>query len=182
MKSFLPILLTLCLSVGICHAQNRYKTTMGQVNINASTPLEDIDALNTTANAILDPATGNFAVVLLVKEFEFDRKLMQEHFNENYMESDKYPKAIFSGTLQDFEPDFMDNLPADYDLNGKLTIHGITRPLKTIVRLSRKENLLILESEFMVASEDHGIEVPRLVFKKIAREVQVRASLELFAQ
>lgn len=182
MKSILPFLLTLCLCVSICHAQSRYKTTRGEVNINASTPLEDIDALNNTSNAILDPATGNFAVVLLVKEFEFDRKLMQEHFNENYMESDKYPKAVFSGTLQDFNPDFMDNLPANYDLKGKLTIHGTTRPLSTTVELSRKENLLILESEFMVKSEDHGIEVPRLLFKKIAREVQVRVSLELLGQ
>lgn len=182
MRAAFTIFLSLCLWVTTSHAQSRYKTSMGRVEINASTPLEDINALNSTTNGILDPATGNFAAVMLVKEFEFDRKLMQEHFNENYMESDKYPKATFSGTIEEFNPDFSADMPAIFDLKGKLQFHGVTRPLNTTVRLSKKGNTIILDSDFIVKPEDFDIEVPRLVFQKIAREVVVSVHLELLAE
>ncbi len=171
--------MALCLWVSSSHAQNRYKTTRGEVSINASTPLEDINALNNTSNAILDPATGNFAVVMLIKEFEFDRKLMQEHFNENYMESDKYPKATFSGVLKGFEMGSAGQVSKKYELEGKLNIHGVTRSLSAIVSISAKGKLLKLKSNFTIKPEDHRIEVPQLVFQKIAREVQVFVDLEL---
>ena len=182
MKGMLTIFLTLCLWLNTSHAQDRYKTTGGEVSINASTPLEDIYALNNSANAILDPATGKFAVVMLIKEFEFDRKLMQEHFNENYMESDKFPKATFAGILVEFNQDTVGQVNTKYKLEGNLSIHGVTRPLNTIVQISGNGRLIKLESDFMVRSEDHGITVPQLVFKKIATEVQVKVSLELRAQ
>jgi polyisoprenoid-binding protein YceI len=182
MKSILIILFTTCILQAECLGQDRYKTTSGEVRFNASTPLEDIDALNKKVNAILDPSSGNFAVVMLITDFEFDKKLMQEHFNENYMESSRYPKATFSGSLKGLEQDFMNNLPLEFSIDGKLTIHGTTRPIRTTARLLKKNKALILKADFKLRPEDHGIKVPRIVFQKIAREVQIKVNLALMEQ
>ncbi len=181
MKIFLNIILSILLGLNVFfQTGERYKTKNGEISINASTPLEDINALNSKVSAILDPATGNFAVVMLVKEFEFDRKLMQEHFNENYMESDRYPKATFSGQIENFKIADLKSAPTKYRINGKISIHGVSRPLIADILLSKKSAGIKLSSNFVVRPEEHEIEVPRIVFKKIAQEVQVSVELDLF--
>lgn len=167
-------------TIGISCAQNRFKTTEGEIQFNSSTPLEDIDALNKEVNAIIDLESGNFAVVMLVKDFSFERKLMQEHFNENYLESDKFPKATFSGIIENLEFDNINDATSERKINGKITIHGITRKLNTKVQLRKKDNGIIMNSSFVIRPEDHGIEVPKIVFNKIAREVDVSVKLHLF--
>lgn len=162
-----------------CFAQQRYKTTEGEVNFNASTPLEDIDATNREVNGIIDAETGNFAVVMLIKDFEFDRKLMQEHFNENYMESDKYPKAYFSGTIQGLDITKLNSDYMEMDVAGKLTIHGVSRNITEKVLIRRKGKRIALNSNFIINSEEYQIEVPKILFQKIAREVQVAINLDL---
>ncbi|MBC2839447.1 YceI family protein [Robiginitalea sp. SC105] len=161
-------------------AQDRWITRKGEVRINASTPLEDIDATNHQVNAILSPADEGFAVVMLVSEFQFRRKLMQEHFNENYMESHRYPKATFSGRIQGIsglDPGETRHLP----VSGTLTIHGIPREVETEAEVTRQGDRWLVGANFTVRTEDHGIDIPTIVFKKIAEEVQVYVDLALEA-
>ena len=179
MRGIILAMILLILSSKACVAQQKYKTTTGEVNINASTPLEDIDAWNREVNGIIDSETGNFAVVMLVKDFEFDRKLMQEHFNENYMESDKYPKAFFSGTIQNFSLSELKDTTFETQVVGKLTIHGVSRSITEKVWIKRKGKNVVLSSNFSVESEDYKIEVPKILFQKIAREVQIAINLDL---
>ncbi|MGI9545959.1 MAG: YceI family protein [Flavobacteriaceae bacterium] len=179
MRSIVLIFVSLLFSVGISYAQTRYKTSEGEIHFNASTPLEDIDGLNKEVNAIIDLESGNFAVVMLIKDFSFPRKLMQEHFNENYLESDIFPKATFSGSIENLEFDKTDEVFAEHTISGKITIHGVTRKLNAKVQIRRKGNSIIMNSGFVIRPEDHGVEVPKIVFKKIAREVQVSVKLDL---
>ncbi len=161
-------------------AQESFITNRGKVHFNASTPLEDIDATNERVNAILKPGEEAFGAVMLIAEFEFRRRLMQEHFNENYMESETYPKATFEGRisgLSELGEGDRRNLP----VSGSLTIHGVTRPLETSAEVTRTSVGYELHSAFTVRPEDHEVEVPKLLFNKIAEEVAVDVTLSLTA-
>lgn len=183
-RSLKLLAFVICLSffsqISVC-AQSKYRTSNGEIEFNASTLLEDIEARNNKVKAVLEPGSGNFAVMMLIKDFNFPRKLMQEHFNENYMESGQYPKAYFSGTIADFDPDELSNQGLDKQIKGKLTIHGISLDRTETVELVRKGKTIHLRSSFMVRPESHNIEVPKIVFTKIAQEVQVDIELALVA-
>ena len=160
-------------------AQGKFKTSSGNVEFYSSTPLEDILASNSDVNAILESSSGKFAVVMLVSEFQFEKKLMQEHFNENYMESDLYPKAYFSGKIEAFDLNSLSEDTLELSIEGKISIHDISRPLKTSVNISRVDNQIRLVASFIIRPEDHDIEIPKIVFKKIAQEVEVSVDLLL---
>ncbi|WP_165200584.1 YceI family protein [Muriicola soli] len=151
---------------------------MGEIQFDASTPLEDIYAINEKVNLILRD-DGEIAVLLLVKEFDFKRKLMQEHFNENYVESDKYPKAYFTGKIDSFSLDKLTAESHSFILRGELTLHGVTRPVVTEVSISREEDTLNLRTEFIAKTEDYKIKVPKILFMKVGKEVQVSVSAQL---
>ncbi len=168
--------------IQLANAQDTYKTTSGEVNFNASTPLEDIKATNKEVNAILKTENGNFATVLLMQDFDFRRKLMQEHFNENYVESERYPKGYLSGTIQNFNLEELNAEPKKYLLKGKLSMHGVTRDFSSEVSLSKRSGAIRLESEFIVQPESYKIEIPTLLFKKIAQEVMVSVDFKLQKQ
>ena len=173
------LLLLLC---NFLTAQSAYRTQQGEIQFNASTPLEDIRAVNTQVNAILKPDNGNFATVVLIKDFQFRRGLMQEHFNENYMESESYPKGYFTGKVENFNMDDLTGVPQEYRVTGKLTLHGETRDISPVIQLSKSPDGILLTSGFLVRPEEYGIKVPKIVFTKIAREVTVSVSLPLTAQ
>ena len=159
--------------------QTKYRTSSGEINFNASTPLEDIDATNKEVNAILELESGKFATVMLIKDFQFRRKLMQEHFNENYMESDQYPKAIFTGIIDNFNSEGSSSEEQKKPISGEITIHGVKRPLNTTASIKMGKQTIEIRSDFIIKPEDHNIEVPSIVFKKIAREVKVHVELIL---
>lgn len=174
-------LLGLLLHSWIAFSQDTYTTDRGKVHFNASTPLEDIDASNGLVNAILKPGADAFGAVMLISEFEFRRRLMQEHFNENYMESGTYPKATFEGRISGLS-ELREGDRRELPVSGSLTIHGVTRPLETSATVNRTSGGFELSSNFTVRPEDHNIEVPKLLFSKIAEEVQVEVSLSLQAR
>ena len=159
-------------------AQESYKTSSGKVTFNASTPLEDIKATNTRVSAIFKDS-GDLAVVLLVREFEFRRKLMQEHFNENYLESDTYPKSYFLGKIKDSDLQTLSGNPQEINIIGQLSLHGVTRKVTVPGKISRNDGQIALESSFIIRPEDYGVDIPTLMFKKIAREVEVSFSFQL---
>lgn len=176
MKRFALGLCLIFLALGYARAQERWVASQGEVQFNASTPLEDIRATNAQPRAVFDPGSGNIAVIVFMADFQFRRKLMQEHFNENYMESHRYPKGTFTGTLTGYtgmEP----GQTRACQMEGTLTLHGQSRPLATEGKISRTPNGWQIQTEFSVHTADFGIDIPRLVFKKIAEDVTVQVRL-----
>lgn len=168
------LLCILLFSLIRCHAQETYVTREGTISFNASTPLEDIRARNNQVNAIFKVEGQRIGVVLLMRDFEFPNKLMQEHFNENYVHSTEYPKATFLGFIRGLEDD---NEQAT--ISGKLTIHGVTREVSLPATVRNVSSSVHLTLGFMIRPEDYNIKIPKIVFKKIAEEVRVNADFRL---
>jgi hypothetical protein len=170
-------LLFLCISfTGI--SQEKYLTKSGVLNFEASVEaFEEIKASNSNITAIFNAANGQIAALALVKGFRFKNALMEEHFNENYAESDLYPKAIFKGELVGFS---LDALQSNYTIQGTLSFHGITKPLKNVsVEIIPSENSLTLQGIFEIKPNDLDIEIPKIVRSKIANSVTVVFEFEL---
>jgi hypothetical protein len=170
-------LLFLCISfTGI--SQEKYLTKSGVLNFEASVEaFEEIKAFNSNVTAIFNAANGQIAALALVKGFRFKNALMEEHFNENYAESDLYPKAIFKGELVGFS---LDALQTSYSIQGTLSFHGITKPLENVsVEVKSSENSYTLQGTFEIAPNDFDIEIPKIVRSKIADSVAVIFEFEL---
>ncbi len=157
----------------------KYLTKTGHINFFSSTPVEDIDADNYNVSSILDASTGNLVFKLSVESFEFKKKLMQEHFNENYMESDTYPNSTFKGEITNMSEVDLDT-HGEYDVNvvGKLTIHGVTKEISTTGQLQVTDKILSAKSEFIVSPSDFEIVIPKLVRDKIAKELLIKVDME----
>ena len=160
-------------------AQEKYYTKSGKIIFESSVPaFEEVKATNTKVTAILKD-NGNIAALALTKGFRFKIALMEEHFNENYIESDKYPKAKFSGKISGFSISDLSNEAKEYSIIGKLTLRGITKELTISSTLKMVDNTIYLVSNFTVTPEDFKIEIPSIVRKKIAKEVDVSLAFEL---
>ena len=181
MKYFLIVSLLTCAFFS-AHGQ-RLMDREGHVTFYSKAPLEDITAENRQAMAVLDASNGQVAVSMLMRGFEFEKSLMQEHFNENYIESDKYPKATFAGTIKDYDPaDLKKNDKVSKAVIGEITVHGVTRPLNALIFLENKEGVLHVQTRFKVRVADHQIKIPSLVVKNIAEVVEVTADFTLELQ
>lgn len=173
----LPAFLSLT-ALSQAHAQSKYMTKTGQVSFFSATPVEDIEAKSQQVAAVLDFSTGQLAFSLPVKSFVFKRTLMQEHFNENYMESDKYPKATFSGRFVSFDAAMLNTAgPHPVQVEGDLTLHGVTHRVQVPGSVELKGGQLLASATFPVASADYNIEIPLLVRNSIAKTVTVRVNL-----
>lgn len=179
MKKPIFIFLYLLLSVS-CFAQDKYFTKNGEVSFEASVPsFEEIKAKSTTVTAILNADTGELAALTLMKGFRFKIALMEEHFNENYVESDQYPKATFSGKLENFRLEDIGDKDSTFPLEGILNLHGKDKNLKTTASVSRDGNNILIRTKFMVKPEDFNIKIPGLVSEKIAKEVGIDVNFSL---
>ncbi len=155
-------------------------TRTGEIKFEASMPaFEEIVATNKTASCILDKATGDFVALTLIKSFKFKAPLMEEHFNENYMESSQFPKATFKGKILNFDAKKVSTTKTTYDLEGDLTIHGVTKKIKTKINLTLSGSKIIATSAISVKTQDYKIEIPNLVKGKIAETVKVSMSYNL---
>jgi hypothetical protein len=158
-------------------AQNKlYSSAKSEFSFFSKTPLEDIDAKNTRANSIINLSNKELVVRIPVSQFQFKNKLMQQHFNENYMESEKFPYATFKGKIND-EIDFSKSGTYSVSASGILNIHGIDQNRNLVGKLTISENSLLLETSFEVLLIDHKINIPKLVFKKIAEKINVNANI-----
>ncbi len=167
------IFLTLQLS-----AQDIYKLRSSKVVFFAGTPVEDIEATNTKSLSFLNIKTGEVSISIPVKEFHFKRSLMEEHFNENYIESAKYPKAEFKGKIQNIESiDFSSKDAIKVTVAGNLNIHGVTKERTIEATLINKGELIEATSKFSILVADHKIERPQILWEKIAENVQVTVNL-----
>ncbi|MFM6976931.1 MAG: YceI family protein [Sphingobacteriaceae bacterium] len=151
-------------------------TTRGEISFFSNAPLEDISAKNNRVISMLNTETKELVVRVPVNQFEFPNKLMQQHFNDNYLESEKYPYATFKGKLSE-DIDF--SKPGTYDgsANGLLNIHGVDqkRTLNGKITIS-PDGSVQLNTKFTVALVDHKIDIPKIVFNKIAEKIAVSAN------
>lgn len=147
----------------------------GQTSFFSETPMENIQAENTKVVSMIDPATGVIAVKMTIRDFEFPNKLMQEHFNENYLESEKYPTAVFSGKiLGDVDYDKDGTYPVTGQ--GNMIIHGVKKEISLKGTLNISGDQLNLKAEYLIKPEDYRIEIPSLVITKIAEEISVKSN------
>jgi polyisoprenoid-binding protein YceI len=152
----------------------KYFTKDAGVSFFSHTPLENIEANNQKATSVLDAATGNIEFAVLIKGFEFQKALMQEHFNENYMESSKYPKATFKGKIvNNGDVNYTKDGSYKVKTQGQLTIHGVTNNVETNGVIEVKGGKITGTSTFNVKPQDYKIEIPNLVREKIAQEIKV---------
>lgn len=173
----LPTLLLLT-AFSHSHAQGKYMTKTGRVTFFSASPIEDIEAKNQQVAAVLDFGTSQLAFSLPVKGFVFKRTLMQEHFNENYMESDKFPKATFSGKFAGFDAALLATAGSHpVQVEGDLTLHGVTHHIQVPGTVELKDGQLQAFATFPVAPADYNIEIPLLVRNNIAKVVSVRVAL-----
>ena len=172
--------------IGTCslplHAQDViFGTKQGNISFFSKAPLEDIDAKNDKVTSLLNTSNNEVAVRVPIHEFQFRNKLMQEHFNENYMESEKYPYATFKGKVNE-TIDF--GKPGNYDVSatGVLNIHGVNQKRTLTGKLQITETNMVLDTKFEVLLKDHKIKIPTLVFNKIAEKIAVHTNFNLTAQ
>ena len=157
----------------------KYFTRTGFTEFKASIDtFEPIQATNKSSSAVLKTDTGDFAALLLIKAFEFEVALMQEHFNENYMDSDEYPRATFKGKIIDFNVNEA-NSEEDYILEGVLSIRNIKKNIKTTAKIFKKDATIYLKTNFEVKPEDFDIKIPKIVQKKIAKSINIKIAYEL---
>jgi len=158
----------------------RMLTRSGEIKFDASMPnLVEIAGKSNTVSAILDEATGNFATSAIIKSFRFKAPLMEEHFNENYMESSKFPNSTFKGKIAGFDSKKVSATKTVYDVEGDLTIHGVTKKVKTKIYLSSNGGKVAASGSFSVHAQDYNIEIPNLVKEKFADQIKVIFNFEL---
>lgn len=170
---FAAILIIYCAEAS---AQKVY-TKNGSISFFSTAAMENITADNTQVMSVLNTQTGELLFSVLIKGFHFKKSLMEEHFNENYMESDKYPKASFKGNITEAAK-INYSKDGNYVVNvtGELTIHGVTKKVSAPGTLSVKSGLVSAISKFNIKLSDYNISIPAIVKDKIAETIDITVS------
>ena len=182
MKTIIVFLIFCFAFVVTAFGQDKFATKTGEINFEASVPsFEEVKAENNNVSAVLETGTGNFAALALMKGFRFKVALMEEHFNENYIESSKYPKATFKGKIQDFDyPELSGE--KEYVINGTFNLHGTDKTMEVPAVISKKGEDVWVTAQFVLKPEEFNIKIPSIVSKKIADEVNVSTVFKLQKQ
>jgi len=158
---------------------NTFATTSGKVHFFSKSPLEDIEAVTQKAIGVFDTKTKKVQAKLPISSFEFKQKLMQEHFNENYLESDKYPYAILDGVIVE-DIDYTKDGVREVTLKGDLTVHGVKKPRDIKVKITVKSGVPVnVVSEFSIQLVDHKIKIPKAVLLNIAEVIKVDLNFDM---
>ncbi|MFI5155581.1 MAG: YceI family protein [Chitinophagales bacterium] len=175
MKKITIFLTTIMLlSTATLLAQDKFYTKKGKIYFNASAKMEKVEATNRAVIAIMDSKTGNIQFAVMLKGFEFEKALMQEHFNENYVESDKYPKAEFTGQVinnADIKYSKDGTYPAK--VKGKLSIHGQSKDVEATGSMEVKNGIIKLNADFDILLSDFKIDIPSLVSENISNKTRI---------
>lgn len=173
MKKIFLILSILCYAL-LSRAQ-LYTCSEGTVAFFSEAPLENIDATNSRVNSFLNTATNEVMFIVHIRGFMFDKDLMKEHFNEKYMESDKYPTSTFKGKINE-AIDYTKDGPQNVTATGILTLHGVAREINAGGTITIDKEKINLKSEFRVPLRGFNITVPKLVFQNIAEVISVKVN------
>ena len=149
----------------------KYKSDESEITFFSEAPLEDISAYNNESSSIIDMESMKMAFSVPINQFQFKKSLMQKHFNEKYMESEKFPKATFSGKIVNYRPKVGET---QVEAEGDLTIHGVTRAVTLPGTIDYSTDGISINSTFLVKLEDHDIEIPSIMWKNIAEEIEVK--------
>jgi len=152
--------------------QDIYVCRNAKITLYSSAPIEDIKAVTSTGASVYNAASGELDFSVAIRSFQFDKSLMQEHFNSDYMESDKFPRAIFKGKVEN-HIDVGQDGTYPVKVAGQLTVHGVTQSRTIQGTISIKNGVVSMTSEFMVKCTDHHIDIPQIVFHHIAESIQV---------
>ena len=179
MKIPVSILSLLLLSF-VGTAQDKYFTKTGKIQFFSKTPAEDIDATNRSAAVTLDRTSGDLQFAVLMKGFEFKKALMQEHFNKDFVESSKFPKAEFKGQISNnSEVKYQIDGAYPVKVKGKLTIHGVTNDVETTGTITVKAGKLTAVSTFNIQLPDYNIKVPAVNRSQISDKIQITVNCAL---
>lgn len=152
----------------------RYKTSETYIRFYSDAPLEDIEAVNEASTSIIDLSNNAMVIVVPIKSFSFKKELMEEHFNENYLESDDYPKATFKGKIIDWD---QSKGTSSARAKGTLELHGVTQEIEIEGQIEYDGASIKIETVFPIKLEDYKIKIPKAVFYNIAEVVEVTARL-----
>lgn len=179
-KKNLIALTALVLLATAADAQDRYFTKTGKIEFTSKAPLEDIEAKNKTVTAVLDKKTGALQFSLQMKGFEFEKALMQEHFNENYVESSKYPKAEFKGNVvNNSAVNYSKDGTYNVNVKGKLTLHGVTKDVEAPGTIKVNGGKIDATSTFNIQLSDYNISIPSVVKDKISNNIKITVDTKL---
>jgi hypothetical protein len=162
----------------LAHAQ-KFTSDKTFVKFFSDAAIEDITATNSKSSSIFNSATGEIVFSIPIKEFEFEKSLMKEHFNEKYMESEQFPKSSFEGTISGYQPSATGEQNAK--ATGKLTIHGVTQNVTISGTITNTNGALTMKAKFPVKLVDYKIKIPQLLWKNIAEEVEVTVEFNYIA-
>jgi len=176
MKKILVLIFLNALSAAV-FSQTIFMTRNGQISFFSKTPMENIEGVNNEVTSMLDTGKGDLVFAILIKSFHFEKALMEEHFNENYMESNKFPKATFQGKVSNLTSiNFSKDGTYEASIEGDLTLHGIKQPHKATGTLTVSKGKITGVSNFTIKLSDYKIEIPSLVADKISPTIEIRVN------
>ncbi len=173
------VLFALATAFTLPQSGGRYMTKNGKVSFFSHTPVEDIKGDNNKVSSVLDSKSGKIVIELLVKSFAFKKALMEEHFNENYMESTKFPKSKFDGKIDNISAiNFSKDGTYTSGVSGNLTIKDKSNAIKTTGTFTVKGGKLNGKAVFKINPTDYNIVIPAVVKDKIAKDIEITADLD----
>jgi hypothetical protein len=179
LKSSLIITFMLVMA-GSVQAQDKFFTKTGKIEFFSKSPMEDIEARNKSVAAVLDSKSGGLQFSVLMRGFEFEKALMQEHFNENYVESNKYPKAEFKGSISNnAEVNYSKDGTYPVKVAGTLTLHGVTQNVQTTGTIKVASGKIEAVSSFNIKLSDYKIKIPSVVKDKVSNNIRITVDCKL---
>ncbi|MCS3871485.1 polyisoprenoid-binding protein YceI [Chryseobacterium ginsenosidimutans] len=177
------VLLTVSLLFTNLVFAQKYLSKTGKVTFEASVPLfEDVFAQDDNNVGVINADTGDFASVSVVKNFHFKTKLMEEHFNESYAETGKYPKTTFTGKIINFDKTKLSASPQKYTVQGTLNFHGVDKAVTSAATIYSKDGKIYMQGNFVAKAADYKVTIPKMVMKKVAESVNVQYNYILSKQ
>jgi hypothetical protein len=170
----IKLLLIVFFAINTLFAQNnKYFTRNASITFTSAAAMEKIVSKNSQVNCILNTQTNDLALKVVIKSFEFEKQAMADHFYNDYLQSDKFPNATFEGKITN-TIDYAKNGKYDIMVDGKLTIHGVTKPTKQKAIIEIKDGKITTKSSFSIQLSDFGITVPNDYLKKISNTVELK--------
>ena len=173
-------LISLLVILSVQAQAQKFMTKTGSIDFSATGAIEKIEGTNKSSACLMDSKTGSLDLIVQVKSFVFEKQLMQEHFNENYMESEKFPKASFKGIITNISSiNFSKDGEYTAEVTGKLNIHGVAKDVKTTGKVIIKGGKPSLKANFSVLLSDYNIAIPGAVKDKISKDAKINVNCSL---
>lgn len=173
------IIILLFVLYSVSSFSQKYISRNGSVQFNASTPLETINPINNHVSSVFNSENGEIVFQMNMKSFKFEKSLMEIHFNEKYVESEKYPKSNFTGKIKNWNSDFLDGKNHHVIAVGTIMIHGIEKEIEVKGSIQKNNNNITINSDFGLIISDFEIKIPKLVRDKISKKVEVKVNINL---